>query len=252
MTLGQRIQDHRTRLGLSQEGLGDKLGVSRQAVSKWEADGAVPDTDKLIALSKLFGISLNELLQVAAPEQAEPSPAPARSRKRLWHSLSALFLLALVVLLGLMWARIGRLEARLAQLEARPDPVQTLDPGEALVADFQFQSRLQSLDNTSPLWGAPLLSLSLTAAQVPEDLAVSFTAADGAGRVHTVPGEGQGGGTYTAELATDAMPDYPLTLTATFTSGGTTLNRALVRILDQSIGSAASYTWETLWDTSAP
>ncbi len=38
MTLGQRIQAHRTRLGLSQEGLGDKLGVSRQAVSKWEAD----------------------------------------------------------------------------------------------------------------------------------------------------------------------------------------------------------------------
>ena len=42
MTLGQRIQTHRTRLGLSQEGLGDKLGVSRQAVSKWEADGAEP------------------------------------------------------------------------------------------------------------------------------------------------------------------------------------------------------------------
>ena len=71
MTLGQRIQDHRTRLGLSQEGLGDKLGVSRQAVSKWEADGAVPDTDKLIALSRLFGITLNELLQVEGP----PEPA---------------------------------------------------------------------------------------------------------------------------------------------------------------------------------
>ena len=38
MTLGQRIQAHRTRLGLSQEGLGEKLGVSRQAVSKWEAE----------------------------------------------------------------------------------------------------------------------------------------------------------------------------------------------------------------------
>ena len=56
MTLGQRIQEHRLRLELSQEALGEKMGVSRQAVSKWEADGAVPDTDKLIALSKLFGI----------------------------------------------------------------------------------------------------------------------------------------------------------------------------------------------------
>lgn len=71
MTLGQRIQAHRTRLGLSQEGLGDKLGVSRQAVSKWEADGTVPDTDKLIALSKLFGITLHELLQVEEPPAAK-------------------------------------------------------------------------------------------------------------------------------------------------------------------------------------
>lgn len=38
MTLGQRIQEHRLRLELSQEALGERLGVSRQAVSKWEAD----------------------------------------------------------------------------------------------------------------------------------------------------------------------------------------------------------------------
>ena len=57
MTLGQRIQEHRLRLELSQEALGERLGVSRQAVSKWEADAAVPDTDKLIALSKLFGLT---------------------------------------------------------------------------------------------------------------------------------------------------------------------------------------------------
>ena len=43
MTLGQRIQAERKRLGLSQEGLGEALGVTRQAISKWEADGAVPE-----------------------------------------------------------------------------------------------------------------------------------------------------------------------------------------------------------------
>ncbi len=76
MTLGQRIQAERRRLGLSQEGLGEALGVTRQAVSKWEADGAVPDTDKLIALSRLFGLTLNELLQVEQPpEDARPAPA---------------------------------------------------------------------------------------------------------------------------------------------------------------------------------
>ena len=82
MTLGQRIQDHRTRLGLSQEGLGDKLGVSRQAVSKWEADGAVPDTDKLIALSRLFGITLNELLQVEGPP--DPAGSGGFFRGQVW------------------------------------------------------------------------------------------------------------------------------------------------------------------------
>ena len=51
MTLGQRIAEQRKKLGLSQEALGERLGLSRQAVSKWEADAAVPEVDKLIALS---------------------------------------------------------------------------------------------------------------------------------------------------------------------------------------------------------
>ena len=82
MTLGQRIQEHRLRLGLSQAGLGEKLGVSRQAVSRWEADGAVPDTDKLIALSKLFGLTLNELLQVENPPEQMPAPVEEPAEKR--------------------------------------------------------------------------------------------------------------------------------------------------------------------------
>ena len=45
MTLGQRIQELRKQKGLSQEGLGEKLGVSRQAVSRSEMDGAVPEVD---------------------------------------------------------------------------------------------------------------------------------------------------------------------------------------------------------------
>ena len=72
MTLGQRIAECRKKKGLSQEGLGEKLGVSRQAISKWEADGAVPEVDKLIGMSKLFGVSVGWLLGMeaeAAPEQ---------------------------------------------------------------------------------------------------------------------------------------------------------------------------------------
>ena len=104
MTLGQRIQAHRTRLGLSQEGLGDKLGVSRQAVSKWEADGAVPDTDKLIALSKLFGITLNELLQVEEPPAAKKD---SRIRRKMLLLAVVCFLAGLAV--GIVPQAIKRL-----------------------------------------------------------------------------------------------------------------------------------------------
>ena len=73
MTLGQRIGECRKKLGLSQEALGEKLGVSRQAISKWEADGAVPEVDKLIGMSKLFGVSVGWILGVeeAATMQSE-------------------------------------------------------------------------------------------------------------------------------------------------------------------------------------
>ena len=112
MTLGQRIQEHRLRLGLSQAGLGEKLGVSRQAVSRWEADGAVPDTDKLIALSKLFGLTLNELLQVENPPEP-PAPVEKAAGKRPRLRWKILLLAAVCFLAGLAVGRAPDLAARL-------------------------------------------------------------------------------------------------------------------------------------------
>ena len=57
-----RLYELRKKNGLSQEELADKLGISRQAVSKWERAEASPDTDNLILLAKLYGITLDELL----------------------------------------------------------------------------------------------------------------------------------------------------------------------------------------------
>ena len=51
MTLGQRICQYRKQLNISQEELGDRLGVSRQAVSKWETDLSAPDMNNLLALA---------------------------------------------------------------------------------------------------------------------------------------------------------------------------------------------------------
>ena len=64
MTLGEHIQALRKSTGYSQEALGEALGVTRQAISKCESDRAMPEIDKLIAMSRLFGVSVGSLLQV--------------------------------------------------------------------------------------------------------------------------------------------------------------------------------------------
>jgi len=55
MSLGEKIYKLRTEKNLSQGDLADRLEVSRQSVSKWENNNAVPDLDKIIALSEIFG-----------------------------------------------------------------------------------------------------------------------------------------------------------------------------------------------------
>ena len=62
--MANRLTDLRKQHNLTQEELADKIGVSRQTISKWEGALASPDTDNLIALSKLYGISIDELLDV--------------------------------------------------------------------------------------------------------------------------------------------------------------------------------------------
>ena len=63
--IANRLVELRKKNGLSQEELADKLGLSRQAVSKWERAESSPDTDNLICLAKLYNVSLDELLQTS-------------------------------------------------------------------------------------------------------------------------------------------------------------------------------------------
>ena len=80
MTLGQNIQSLRKNAGLSQEALGEALGVSRQAVSKWESDSAIPELDTLIAMSRLFQTTLGALLLIEPSENAAPQEKPEEDR----------------------------------------------------------------------------------------------------------------------------------------------------------------------------
>lgn len=94
MTLGQRIQELRKRAGLTQEQLAEQLGVTRQAVSKWESDNGVPELDALIALSRYFNLTLGELLGVEEPRREEfrgrsrPGTPPPKPRGG-WRRCSA-------------------------------------------------------------------------------------------------------------------------------------------------------------------
>ena len=72
MNIHLKIQELRKKAGLSQEALASQLGISRQAVSKWESGVSTPDIDKIVALSKIFGVSLSELL---TGEKEETAPA---------------------------------------------------------------------------------------------------------------------------------------------------------------------------------
>ena len=96
MTVGQRIAQKRKELGLSQEALGDRLGVSRQSIYKWESDSTLPEVEKLIALSKLFGVSVGWLLGVeedAAPE-AVPSCELTEAQLRMVEEIVSRYLSA--------------------------------------------------------------------------------------------------------------------------------------------------------------
>ena len=72
MTLGSRIQSLRKEHNMSQGDLADALDISRQSVSKWETDTATPDLDKLLKLSEIFDISLDELVKGESPSPSEP------------------------------------------------------------------------------------------------------------------------------------------------------------------------------------
>ena len=121
MTLGERICQLRREQRLSQEALADRMGVSRQAVSKWEKNLSYPDTENLIALAALFGVSADELAglrrasgqgaaEQEAPEAAETTEQEtpdrgtmdkASSRRRRWPYVLAAAAILVVALTAL-------------------------------------------------------------------------------------------------------------------------------------------------------
>ena len=123
MALGEKLARLRKARGMSQEQLAEALGVSRQAVSKWELGEAVPDVSRVVAMSELFGVTTDYLLKegsgeggqaagsaaggragpAAGESGGEASSLPAGNEKR-WLGMAVTLLAGIAILV--MWAML--------------------------------------------------------------------------------------------------------------------------------------------------
>ncbi len=114
MKIHEKIQHSRKNAGMSQEMFAEKLGVSRQSVSKWETGTAAPDLDNLVAIARLFGVTTDWLLMDDAPEvPAEPiiiSDCQKKNEKKLeFLTYDQWWMSAPAVLFGVILSGLGLL-----------------------------------------------------------------------------------------------------------------------------------------------
>lgn len=98
MTLSEKLYTLRKSKGLSQEQLAQELGVSRQAISKWETGQSTPESDKLVAISACFQVTLDSLLK----EDNSAVPCPPQKNPRMSRLAGMLICISGIVLL-IIW-----------------------------------------------------------------------------------------------------------------------------------------------------
>lgn len=240
MTTGQRITEKRKALGLTQEALGNELGVSRQTVYKWESDGGLPEIEKLVALSRRFGVTVGWLLGVEdAPETAPAPESPelterqlqmveeivdrylaARPRWPRWQKWACAGAIALVIFgaCRLWQGTMDRVDQRLLDFNSQISQVQRsvsqqvngiaaqvqdiLDRQNSLLAESGAE--IGGYDFTDGPKGSVRFSLYAVPKSYQEGMTAAFTAESG-GEVRTAEGTLTEGRRFSAELP------YPLT-----------------------------------------
>ena len=240
MTTGQRITEKRKALGLTQEALGNELGVSRQTVYKWESDGGLPEIEKLVALSRRFGVTVGWLLGVEdAPETAPAPESPelterqlqmveeivdrylaARPRWPRWQKWACAGAIALVIFgAWRLWqGTMDRVDQRLLDFNNQISQVQRsvsqqvngiasqvqdiLDRQNSLLAESGAE--IGGYDFTDGPRGSVLFSVYAVPKSYQEGMTAAFTAESG-GEVRTAEGVLTEGQRFSAELP------YPLT-----------------------------------------
>lgn len=104
MTLGERLKKQRKAKGLSQEKVAEMIGVSRQAVTKWEADQSTPSSDNLIALSSLFQMPLDSLLMDRNVDSIHSDATTSSKPRAVLFFLIACLSISTIVF-GLLWQK---------------------------------------------------------------------------------------------------------------------------------------------------
>lgn len=199
MTLGQNIQAARKNKGLSQEALAEQVGVSRQALGKWEKDTALPSLDNLQALAAALDVGVEELLGSEAGESGAPEPtltldalralleardAEKQRRTRIWGGAALGVALVLVcVLVGVAYQydrQVQALQQSYAMMQANFSTTQSelsakieelqaaVRQGEATVLDWNWRPTGQVVRDLDGTW-APV-SVEVTPRTVTEGM----------------------------------------------------------------------------------
>ena len=263
MTTGEKIAALRRDHKLSQEALGEKLGLSRQAVSKWEADQAVPTMDNLMELSRLFGVPVDTLLRPDAPFPAPPAEenstdAPAASetphkgvspsRGKILAIGGAALLCVSLALNAVCLYQIAQLNGEVQALRVRAGNVNTVYyPGTgADTGDFAESSEHMTLDpeNTE--------QLIVTFSAVPRVASDGETAKfllRGGEQSWECEAEGDAGGGYRGSLTIPMVDEYSVYLVLTDQNGGT---RNLLIASESDIENRFSIDVQAYWSSGGP
>ena len=263
MTTGEKIAALRREHKLSQEALGEKLGLSRQAVSKWEADQAVPTMDNLMELSRLFGVPVDTLLRPDAPFPAPPAEenstdAPAApetphkgvspSRGKVITIGGAALLCVSLALNAVCLYQIAQLKGEVQALRVRAGNVSTVYyPGTgADTGDFAESSEHMTLDpeNTE--------QLIVTFSAVPRVASDGETAKfllRGGEQSWECEAEDDAGGGYRGSLTIPMVDEYSVYLVLTDRNGGT---RNLLIASESDIENRFSIDVQAYWSSGGP
>lgn len=109
MDFGEKLKEIRRNEGMSQEQLAEKIGVSRQAITKWETGRGLPDVENMVILAEIFKMTLDELV----------SQEKSRSRNKVQFMKAKLFMILIVTsTLIFIWAMPERYKFFLAQMKS--------------------------------------------------------------------------------------------------------------------------------------